>query len=737
MRTNLPVTGREVEIADGETLVSQTDPKGVITSVNRAFVRVSGYGVEELVGQPHNMIRHPDMPPQAFADMWKTLKSGRPWVGLVKNRCKNGDHYWVEANVTPIVERGQTTGYISVRRKVPRERIRAAESAYAAIRAGNAAGLRLRYGELHRPTLSERYNPLWLLTLKQRLMLSAAGVVGLGAALLHSSAGLGPWSLWILGIGSVFAFYSAWWLSHDIRDRLFLANEVFERIAQGEYNDPLPIHRSDSVGKVLIGLKSLQIRLGYEVEETAKQAKINARIVSALDAASACVMIANSDNRIVYVNRAIRAMFREAETDLRRAMPGFSADTVTGGSIDQFHANPEHQRRLLAELKTPHHARIEVGGHKLDLVVTPVFAENGERIGTVTEWKDRTAELATEEGVASVVAAAARGDFSQRIPLEGKTGFVRNLAVSIDSLMDSTAQSLEAVRTVLLGLADGDLSRRIEVQLSGLFDEMKQATNSTVDALSGIVRDIKTSVDAIHTAASEIAAGNADLSVRTEQQAASLEETAASMEELTSNVRATADHAQTASRLAQGASGTADSGGRAVGQLVATMGEIDAQSKRIEDIIGVIDGIAFQTNILALNAAVEAARAGEQGRGFAVVAGEVRSLAQRAATAAREIKSLIGESVEKSRSGAQLAARAGSTMQEVLSAVRRVSDLMGEISTAAVEQSSGIEQVNQTVTQLDEGTQQNAALVEEASAAARSMEEQAAQLRRAVARFRL
>ena len=195
MRSNLPVTGREVEIADDETLVSQTDTRGVITSVNRAFVRVSGYGVEELIGQPHNMIRHPDMPAEAFADMWKTLKSGRPWVGLVKNRCKNGDHYWVEANVTPIVESGQTKGYISVRRKVSRERIRIAESAYASIRAGTAAGLRLRYGELHRPSLSERFNPLWLLTLKQRLMLSAAGVVALGAALLYTSAGLGPWSL--------------------------------------------------------------------------------------------------------------------------------------------------------------------------------------------------------------------------------------------------------------------------------------------------------------------------------------------------------------------------------------------------------------------------------------------------------------------------------------------------------------------------------------------------------------
>ncbi len=735
MRTNLPVTGREVELADGEVIVSHTDTKGKIVSINRSFVRISGFTEAELIGQPHNIVRHPDMPEAAFADFWRTLKAGRPWVGMVKNRCKNGDHYWVEAHATPLFEGETVTGYMSVRKKASRGQIAEAERAYAAIRGGGAGAPQVVHGQLQRPSLLRRLNPLWLLNLRARFFLAAAGVIGLGLALILLGEHPARW--WLLGAAGAFAFYSAWWLSQDIGGRLQHAVSAFRRVAAGDYESRLPIDRDDSIGKVLMGLQSMQVRLGFETQEARMKAAESARILAALETADTNIMLANADHDIIYANAALKRMFAEAEADIRSALPHFRAAEVVGANIDIFHREPSHQRRLLDAMKAPHRTRLNIGSRKLDLVATPVFAPDGSRAGTVTEWRDRTAELLIEENVAEVVAAAARGDFSQRIALEGKTGFVRRLAESIDSLMDGTAESLDAVRRVLQALAAGDLSQRIEVELSGLFDQMKQATNSTVDALSGIVREIQGSVDTIHTAASEISSGNSDLSVRTEQQAASLEETAASMEELTSTVRATAENAQSANKLAQTASTTADSGGQVVGRLVATMGEIDQQSRKIEDIIGVIDGIAFQTNILALNAAVEAARAGEQGRGFAVVAGEVRTLAQRSATAAREIKALIGDSVAKSRSGAALAGEAGGRMQEVLVAVRRVTELMAEISTAAIEQSSGIEQVNQTVTQLDEGTQQNAALVEEASAAARSMEEQATQLRASVARFRL
>ncbi|WP_433868245.1 methyl-accepting chemotaxis protein [Ralstonia wenshanensis] len=286
-------------------------------------------------------------------------------------------------------------------------------------------------------------------------------------------------------------------------------------------------------------------------------------------------------------------------------------------------------------------------------------------------------------------------------------------------------------------ISQGNLTERITVSSK---DEMGALTQGLIDMQHGLIRTIVTmrgGSESIASATKQIAAGNMDLSQRTEEQASSLEETASSMEELTSIVRQNADNARQASQLAGNASDIAVKGGEVVGRVIETMSGINDSSKKIADIIGVIEGIAFQTNILALNAAVEAARAGEQGRGFAVVAGEVRSLAQRSATAAKEIKELISDSVGRVENGSTLVTEAGAVIDEVVVAVKRVTDIMGEISSASDEQSAGIEQVNQAVTQMDEVTQQNAALVEEAAAAAQSLEEQAGVLREAVASFRL
>ncbi|HLM54394.1 MAG TPA: methyl-accepting chemotaxis protein, partial [Pseudoxanthomonas sp.] len=281
----------------------------------------------------------------------------------------------------------------------------------------------------------------------------------------------------------------------------------------------------------------------------------------------------------------------------------------------------------------------------------------------------------------------------------------------------------------------GDLTARMDGDFHGVFARIRDDANATASQLTDIVGQIKQASVSINTSAGEIASGNADLSQRTEQQAANLEETAASMEELTSTVRQNAESARQANQLAIGAASVASQGGEVVGQVVTTMRDIEQSSKKIAEIISVIDGIAFQTNILALNAAVEAARAGEQGRGFAVVASEVRTLAQRSAAAAKEIKGLIETSVDKVSDGSALVGKAGATMGEIVASVQRVTDIMAEISAASQEQSAGIEQVNQTIAQMDETTQQNAALVEEASAAARSMEEQAQALAQTVAVF--
>jgi methyl-accepting chemotaxis protein len=336
-----------------------------------------------------------------------------------------------------------------------------------------------------------------------------------------------------------------------------------------------------------------------------------------------------------------------------------------------------------------------------------------------------------------LVDAAVAGDFSQRGDAARFAHFYRELIESLNMLMATADDGLAEVGSVLSAMAEGDLSRRIDTALPGRFGQLAGNANRTVEQLTAIVGQIRSGSESINTAAAEIASGNDDLSQRTEQQAASLEETASSMEELTSTVKQNADNARQASQLAIGATEIARQGGQVVGQVVTTMSAIHESSRKVADIISVIDGIAFQTNILALNAAVEAARAGEQGRGFAVVASEVRSLAQRSAGAAKEIKQLITESVGQVGEGSALVDRAGQTMREIVTSVQRMTDFIADISAASQEQSAGIEQVNHAITQMDEGTQQNAALVEEASAAARSLEQQAAQLVETVAAFRV
>ncbi len=344
---------------------------------------------------------------------------------------------------------------------------------------------------------------------------------------------------------------------------------------------------------------------------------------------------------------------------------------------------------------------------------------------------------AISEQIASLVQAAANGDFKARGDAERFHFQFHEMVAGLNRLMQISDSGLSDVSRILGALAQGDLTQRIEAEYQGTFGQLKDDTNTTVERLREVVGRIKEATEAINTAAQEIAAGNNDLSSRTEEQASSLEETASSMEELNATVRQNAENARQANELAKSSNEGVVRGGEVVKRVVVTMGEIQDSSRKIADIIGVIDSIAFQTNILALNAAVEAARAGEQGRGFAVVATEVRNLAQRSATAAKEIKSLIAESVGKVESGAKLVGEAGSTMDEVVSSFRSVANLVTEISGASREQSSGIEQVTQAVGQMDEVTQQNAALVEEAAAAAESLEEQARGLVQAVGMFKL
>jgi methyl-accepting chemotaxis protein len=892
MKINMPVTNVEYSLTKTDSIVSKTDLKGMITYINGDFLRISGFAKEELIGAPHNIVRHPDMPPEAFADLWKAMKESRSWSGLVKNRCKNGDFYWVLANVSPLYENGETAGYLSVRSKPSQEQINAADAAYRLFKEGKAGNLKIQDGKVVKSTFLGKLNPFKNLTIKSRListvgMLSVLMIVigGMGlqgmnkaneglrtvyedrtipmgqlssiqklllinrvritAALstptpeaiqkntddveqniqeitktwdaymatyltpeekklaekfaedrkrfvveglkpaigalrsndialannvitdklrpLYEPVGEGMQNLLqlqmdvakqeyelaqsrydltrniaigLIAMGIIFALWLSFTLLRAILRPIDVTTNLFYHIAHGSVKN-VEIERHDEMGKMMEGFKLVQAKFGFDMAENKRIADENLRIKIGLDSVSTGVMIADNARNIIYVNKSVVDILSTAEADIRKQLPNFSVANLVGTNIDGFHVNPAHQAQLLSTLNTRYTAKMNLGGRSMVVNANPVINEQGQRLGSVAEWQDRTIEVAVEQEVAAIVQGAVMGDFTRRIEMEGKEGFFKQLGEGLNELLETTERGVNDVVRVLGALSRSDLTQTITNDYSGSFGQLKDDANTTVEKLKEIINQIKEATDSINTGAKEIASGNNDLSHRTEEQAASLEETAASMQELTSTVQHNAANAKQANQLAVDASDIAGKGVEVVGHVVKTMDDINESSRKIGDIISVIDDIAFQTNILALNAAVEAARAGDQGRGFAVVAVEVRNLAQRAAAAAGEIKHLIDDSVEKVSGGSKLVVQAGLTMEDIVNSISGVTVMMSQISAASAEQTSGIEQVNQAIGQMDDVTQQNAALVEQAAAASESLEEQAQSLSGTVAQFKV
>ncbi len=523
-----------------------------------------------------------------------------------------------------------------------------------------------------------------------------SGLLVKRSAALDAAKVRSRWSMIIgSGIAVLVALVSGWLIRRRLINRLGVASNVADAIAAGNLSIAVDSSGTDETGRLLASMSKMQMQLQkvsqgqLEMKRRHDQGELNYRVdEAAFPGDYATIVRDNNDlaaSHVAVMMRLAQIMGRYAVGDLSEDM-----DKLPGEKA----------------------------------VLTNTMAQVKINLGAMNHEIKHLAQ------------SAANGDFSARGDAERFQYDFRVMVDSLNTLMSTADGNLQSLSSLLQSIAAGDLTARMSGEFRGVFAQMRDDANATATQLAEIVGSIKTSAVSIKGAASEIAAGNQDLSQRTEQQAANLEETAASMEELTSTVKQNAEGARQANQLAIGAASVAAQGGDVVAKVVETMTGIEASSKKIADIISVIDGIAFQTNILALNAAVEAARAGEQGRGFAVVASEVRTLAQRSSGAAKEIKDLIDDSVQRVAEGSALVHTAGKTMGEVVASVQRVTDIMGEISAASQEQSAGIEQVNQTITQMDETTQQNAALVEEATAAARSLEEQAVQLTEAVAVFK-
>ena len=525
--------------------------------------------------------------------------------------------------------------------------------------------------------------------------LSDLGYSAMNAAVRQRLSQVTTWRNLTAGItvlALAVALALAWLITRSLAAPLAQAIEVFERIADGKYDSTIDQAGSDEAGQVLRALDDMQGKLRMQIENERLVAAENARVRQALDKVSTSVVLADADHRIIYLNDTASTTFARSEHEIRSSLAGFEVQRLRGAGLETLSTDPGAERRELATLGSSRSMDRELGACTFRTVTSPVLDESGARIGTVMEWTDRTQEVIVENEMQGMLSAVIAGDLGSRIELAGKTGF---------------------------------------------FEAMSRGVNQLADNMAEVVSQVKRVAADVHRGADEISTGNANLSQRTEEQSSSLEETASSMEEMTTTVKQNDDNAAQANQLALAARDQAEKGGTVVSHAVSAMAGINEASKKIADIIGVIDDIAFQTNLLALNAAVEAARAGEQGRGFAVVASEVRSLAGRSATAAKEIKELIQDSVRRVEDGSVLVTQSGQTLEKIVASVKKVSDIVAEIAAASREQSSGIEQVNRAVMQMDELTQQNAALVEEATAASQAMAEQVRGLNGMLARFQV
>lgn len=655
--------------------VIEFTPDGIITKVNQNFLNVVGYSEREVVGQHHRMFAESDLASsENYKQFWKKLGDGHFDSGQYKRIAKDGREVWLEASYNPILdENGKVFKVVKY----------AIDISQAHATAMTAKTLSLVANETDNAVLITDANGL--------IQYVNNGFSRLTGYMLDEIKGKKPGSF----------------LQGPLTDKDTIGR-ISEKIKAKKpfYDEIINYSKTGEVYWTSLSINPVFNDKGEIENYISINTNINETKVKAMEFNSRLEAISRS-TAIIEFTPAGSILF--ANENFCSAM-GYELKEVVGQHhsmfVDSAYRATSEYKEFWAKLgrgeyDSAVYKRVTKSGETIVLQASynPIYDQTGKVIKVVKFASDITEQYNASETLAKaveesqvVISKAKAGDLTQRIKLDGKTGEIASLCGGINAIMDKMAE---------------------------------------------VIMQIKEASEVINNAAGEISTGNNDLSSRTEQQASSLEETAASMEELASTVKQNAENAQQANQLALTASGVAVKGGQVVGEVVSTMSGINDSAMKIESIITVIDGIAFQTNILALNAAVEAARAGEQGRGFAVVAGEVRNLAQRSATAAKEIKELISDSVSKTAEGTKLVENAGTTMQEVVQSVQRVADIISEISAASLEQTTGINQVNEAVTNMDETTQQNAALVEEAAAAAESLVEQAVQLSDVVSVFKL
>lgn len=702
------VTQKEFSLPDGLVIISTSDLQGNIVDYNAGFRDASGYADAELHGQPHSLLRHPDMPAAAFKDLWQTVSAGRPWFGIVKNRRKNGDHYWVQANVAPITEQGRITGYVSVRYPADRQQITQSEQVYAEINSNRRAFVSTK---LERGQTGAN---IALSVLIFAALLDAIPMIGL---LLGYEL-----PIWAVTSSTVLSIIALSYFAY----RFFVALRpthtqqiAIEYLMNGAFKQPFDGHDAWTES-----LNLIRTRMGEAAARQYDHRRQSAILTAAMDTTSTNLMVADADFNIISINRSLEQMFARNERNIQQALPIFQANRVVGSNMAIFHRHPTQQYDLLRQLK----GRSWVGEFQLAeitirLTVTPIDHGNA-RLGYVVEWLERTQEVRLAHQVELIKQAAHEGVLHHRLELTHAEGIYRSLGEGVNELLEVLSSFSNVIAHAIGEIAFSRLHTEMQGDYRGAYRNTQNAINLSLRNLNELLGQVQFVSSAVTLSVQKLHQGVQSFSGQIQQQASAIEQTASAMTEMMSSVKNNGQHITTANHLTRAVHEQVEDSNTVMKSALDAMSEIHDSGSKISEIVSLIDAIAFQTNLLALNAAVEAARAGDHGRGFAVVAGEVRALAQKSANAAKDIKSLIDASVDQIARGTMLVERTSQSLMGVRRSIDEMSAVVSHISTASTEQETGIGEVNRAIHLMEKTAQQSATLVQTSADSAKQVSEQ-------------
>jgi methyl-accepting chemotaxis protein len=713
MRRNEPVTQVEYHLAADALLVTRTDLSGNIVYLNEAFIEASGFDQEELMGQPHNIMRHPDVPEQVFEDLWNTLESGLPWTQVVKNRRKDGAHYWVEAQVVPYMRDGEHVGYMSIRRAITAEKIAETEKVYVAI-----AQKRARLSQGRVANTFSRFNPLENINPSAGMSMM---VVFFSIPALLNTFGVQLDDMWVqisAVLLPIFVYFGAEFAQH----RLNRLDKILASIAGGEFSNAVPLYGTNILNQLAARVSIMQTRLAVAQDETNTVMSSVQRIQSVFESSPSPMFVVDQFDTILFANKAMRDFLQLRQERIRQSNRQFDPDNLINTTIDKvlplFDKIVKKARTQERQMST-----IRFGGRDLVVRASAIRDGVGRILGVVIEWTDITEELTMQRAIESIVEGAQRGYLDHRLDVGGAEGFYKNFAERFNSMIDSLGEAMGRVNGIVMGATEGHLGRNMEGSYAGQLGGLQSALNTAFGNLGSIMVEVQSLMQRVSTIVGQLKDASGEMSDQAQQQAAALQQTNSTMQEITSGLSEVDNEIKLAQDVVVRTALNAEQVKDAMNRSIDAMDNVQQNSGKIEEIVSLIEGIAFQTNLLALNAAVEAARAGEHGRGFAVVASEVRGLAQKSADAAQVIKTLIETTAEDIRTTSELVTNTNSRLTTMVDGVLGIKGYLSKVVAVSSRQNRAVVEVSKAMDSIDATTQQAAAHSEELAATSELLRE--------------